>query len=140
MNVKLDENLPRGLVFGLGLLGHDVHTPRDEGLSAARDSEIWEAAQLDHRFLVTQDLDFSDVRRFTPGTHCGILLIRLREPSRTTLTARIESLFRHEDVESGGDALLWPLISKFECGGRRAIRQAVRISNPAARRRPIMRG
>lgn len=54
MNVKLDENLPRGLVFGLRLLGHDVHTPCDEGLSAARDSQIWEAAQLERRFLVSR--------------------------------------------------------------------------------------
>lgn len=26
---------------------------------------------------MTQDLDFSDVRRFAPGTHFGLLLVRL---------------------------------------------------------------
>ncbi|HEV2380770.1 MAG TPA: DUF5615 family PIN-like protein [Terriglobia bacterium] len=100
MKIKLDENLPRRLVLRLGLMGHDVHTPHDEGLSGARDFEILEAAQSERRFLITQDLDFSDARRFGPGTHCGILLVRLREPSRKTLTERIEALFRDEDAES----------------------------------------
>jgi hypothetical protein len=34
-------------------------------------------AQRAGRFLVTQDLDFSDVRRFEPGSHHGLLLVRL---------------------------------------------------------------
>ena len=29
------------------------------------------------RLLVTQDLDFSDIRIFKPGTHHGLLLVRL---------------------------------------------------------------
>jgi hypothetical protein len=33
--------------------------------------------QESQRFLVTQGLDFSDTRRFSPGMHCGILLVRL---------------------------------------------------------------
>jgi predicted nuclease of predicted toxin-antitoxin system len=45
---------------------------------AEADCEVWEAAQRDERFLITQDLDFSDVRRFVPGSHRGILLVRLR--------------------------------------------------------------
>jgi len=100
MNIKLDENLPSRLVSRLAQLGHDIHTARDEGLSGARDPEIWEAAQREGCFLITQDLDFSDARRFSPGTHSGILLVRLREPSRGSLTARVEALFRGEDVES----------------------------------------
>lgn len=85
MKIKLDENLPRGLVARLASLGHDVHTPHEEGLAGASDPVIWEAVQREGGFLITQDLDFSDARRFASGTHRGILLVRLREPSRRAL-------------------------------------------------------
>jgi len=38
---------------------------------------MWSAARRDERFLITQDLDFSDIRQFKPGTHPGLLLVRL---------------------------------------------------------------
>lgn len=79
-------------------LGHDVQTVEDEGIGGNIDAVIWEAAQRERRFLITQDLDFSDARRFKPGTHHGILLIRLRTPSRRNLIARVDKLFREEEV------------------------------------------
>jgi predicted nuclease of predicted toxin-antitoxin system len=72
MRVKLDENLPLLLASALKGLGHDVHTTNEEGLAGCLDGQIWEAAQREGRFLLTQDHDFSDARRFVPGTHCGI--------------------------------------------------------------------
>ena len=106
MKIKLDENLPVRLVAPLTALNHDVHTPREEGLAGARDRGIWDAAQREPRFLITQDLDFSDIRRFVPGTHGGILLVRLRNPSRQALIERIASLYRFEDVESWSGAFV----------------------------------
>jgi predicted nuclease of predicted toxin-antitoxin system len=94
MRIKLDENLPRRLAPRLRDLGHDVHTPDDEGLRGAEDGSIWEATQREQRFLITQDLDFSDMRRFTPGSHKGVLLVRLLEPKRRVLIDRILTLFR----------------------------------------------
>ena len=68
MKVKLDENLPLRLATLLKGLGHDVHTLHDERLVGHADREIWETAQKESRFLITQDLDFSDSRRFVPGS------------------------------------------------------------------------
>lgn len=84
MKIKLDENLPFGLATILKDLGHDVDTVNDERLIGHVDEDIWDAAQKESRFLITQDLDFSDSRRFAPGSHHGILLIRLRSPNRET--------------------------------------------------------
>ncbi len=100
MKIKLDENLPFGLTTRLAALGHEAQTPREEGLAGVRDFEIWEAAQREGRFLVTQDLDFSDARRFLSGTHHGLLLVRLQTPTRTSLIDRIKVLFRTENVEA----------------------------------------
>lgn len=99
MRIKLDENLPISLVETLVQLGHDADSVQEEGLQGASDPDVWAAAQVAERFLVTQDLDFSDLRQFAPGTHHGILLVRLANPSRRALIAYIDSLFRAEDVE-----------------------------------------
>ena len=100
MRIKLDENLPVTLAPLLSVLEHDVDTVPEEQLQGRRDPVIWQAAQTAERFLITQDMDFSDIRQFRPGTHRGILLLRLRTPGRTALTARLVSIFQTEDVES----------------------------------------
>jgi predicted nuclease of predicted toxin-antitoxin system len=69
-------------------------------LAGREDPEIWAAAQAAGSFLITQDLDFSDLRRFTPGTHHGLLLVRLRVPGREALVRRIQALFETEPVET----------------------------------------
>jgi predicted nuclease of predicted toxin-antitoxin system len=98
MNIKLDENLPFRLAILLRDRNHDVQTVHDERLAGHADSEIWEAAQKESRFLITQDLDFSGLRRFAPGSHHGILLVRLHSPNRRNLLERIAELFQKENI------------------------------------------
>jgi predicted nuclease of predicted toxin-antitoxin system len=100
MNLKLDENVPRLLCAALADLGHDVHSVFDEQLTGRPDADIWSAAQREERFLITQDLDFSDTRKFMPGSHHGILLIRLSSPSRSNLVFRLRQIFGSENVEN----------------------------------------
>jgi predicted nuclease of predicted toxin-antitoxin system len=69
-----------------------------EQLIGCADSDVWKSAQNESRFLITQDLDFSDSRKYVPGSHHGILLVRLRFPNRRNLTARIVELFQTEDT------------------------------------------
>jgi predicted nuclease of predicted toxin-antitoxin system len=99
VKIKLDENLPERLVSRLHALGHDVDTVRAEHLAGSDDTEIWQAAQSVDRFLITQDLDFSDLRRYTPGTHAGLLLVRLAQPGGDALVARVAALFATETVD-----------------------------------------
>ena len=100
MKIKLDENMPAALADSLRSLGHDVFTVPDEGLSGFADPDIWAAAQQESRFLVTQDLDFSNIQQFAPGSHSGILLVRLRAPGRLALAQAVARLFATEQVES----------------------------------------
>jgi predicted nuclease of predicted toxin-antitoxin system len=87
MRLKLDENLPATLAEALRARGHDVDTVPDESLQGTSDVTVFSAAQAERRFLITQDLDFSDTRRYAPGTHHGILVVRLANPSRRLLRA-----------------------------------------------------
>lgn len=100
MRIKLDENLPTRLAPLLDALGHNADTVPDEQLQGRNDPAIWKASQDAGRFLITQDMDFSDIRQFRPGTHHGILLLRMRTPGRVALTARLLSIYQTEDVES----------------------------------------
>ena len=106
MRIKLDENLPAGLVPLLVALGHEVDTVPAEGIGGKDDDVVWRAAQADSRFLVTPDLDFSDARKYAPGTHHGLLLVRLPQPGRIALQERIASLFRTEAVETWSRCLV----------------------------------
>ena len=78
--IKLDENLGASHQRLLGAAGYDVDRVIEEGLGGAGDHHVWEIVQTADRFFITMDLDFSDVRRFRPGTHAGILIVRAREP------------------------------------------------------------
>ena len=99
MLIKLDENLPAVLPQVLAEFGHQADTSPREGLVGHDDQEIWSAAVKTGRFLFTQDLDFSDIRQFTPGTHPGLLLIRLDHPSRQALADRVRQVLQTEDIE-----------------------------------------
>jgi hypothetical protein len=93
MKVKLDEHIPVRLAGELTTLGHDVDTVASEGLQGRPDSDVWSAAKRDDRFLITQDLDFSDVRQFKPG-------VRLREPGANALVSRIRAVAQQEGLDS----------------------------------------
>lgn len=92
MKIKLDENLPARLLPILQRYGHDVDTVPKENLTGKPDAEIWQAVCSEGRFLITQDLDFSDARQFVPGSHAGILLVRLREPGAQALLDAINAI------------------------------------------------
>jgi predicted nuclease of predicted toxin-antitoxin system len=99
VKIKLDENLPEALLGELAALGHDVDNVREEGLVGQVDPNIWRAAQAAQRFLITQDLDFSDIRQFAPGAHHGLMLVRLRAPGRLALTRRVQQVFASEAID-----------------------------------------
>lgn len=100
MRLKLDENITPRAAGRLRTLGHDVDTVLDESLGGQTDEAVWRAAQSEGRFLVTQDLDFSDTRRFLPGTHGGILLVRIPDGVQNALADYLESWLSSPDCES----------------------------------------
>ena len=72
-----DENLPVQLRSLFAESGHDAATVVDEGLGGASDVEVAAVCIGEERVLVTQDLDFSDIRTYPPAEHYGIVVFRL---------------------------------------------------------------
>ena len=101
MKVKIDENLSRAHGLVLEQAGHDVADVFQEQLAGAKDEVLWSHVSAEGRFLITLDIDFSDVREFAPGTHAGILLVRTTHPSISTVSA----ILRRVLAETGLDAL-----------------------------------
>lgn len=99
MKIKLDENLPVTLISDLSEQGHDILGVYQQGWKGTADSILWEKVQAERRFFITQDLDFSDINNFRPGTHAGTLLIRLRDPGRMKLRQMIKELFENKSPE-----------------------------------------
>lgn len=100
MRIKLDENVPARAMARLSAVGHDVDTVNSEGLAGRSDLDVWQAAQGAERFLVTQDLDFSDIRRFAPGTLHGILWVRVPDEAQSRLADLLVGWFCGPECES----------------------------------------
>ncbi|MBI2394578.1 MAG: DUF5615 family PIN-like protein [Deltaproteobacteria bacterium] len=100
MKLKLDENIAASAKPRLSALGFDVDTVLDEGLGGRPDPHVWTASQAEERFLVTQDLDFSDARRFAPGTHHGLLLVRLPDSEQWRIADYLVAWFAAPDART----------------------------------------
>lgn len=72
----VDESLSRELARRLRAVGLDAVDCRDVGLRGAPDPEILDWARANDRALVTGDVGSGDVRRYSLGSHPGIVLVR----------------------------------------------------------------
>lgn len=76
MRIKIDEDLPRGVAEAIRGVVPDTLTVIEEGLSGILDPALWETVQREQRFLITGDKAFANIKRYPPGTHPGVLLLR----------------------------------------------------------------
>lgn len=113
MRLKLDENLPVALRAPLEALGFEADTVLDEQLGGHADDAVWMATQAEGRFFVTQDLDFSDVRRFTPGTHAGILLLRVPEHQQFGVADLVIACFSAPEARTWAGCFVVATPSRF---------------------------
>ena len=100
MKIKLDENLGRPHVALLKRDGYETDRVFDEGLSGIEDSGLWRRVRQESLFLITLDLGFSDVRRYPPGTHPGILLLRPRRKGRNAVSHVLRRVLTERRLET----------------------------------------
>ncbi len=112
MLIKLDEDLSPMVGEPLGEAGHEVRTVAGQRWSGLDDDELWSRVSAEAAFFVTADKGFGDIRRFPPGDHAGILLLR---PDRESLVE-----FR---------ALLADVLAR---GGLSGLKGAVTVATPRA--------
>jgi predicted nuclease of predicted toxin-antitoxin system len=57
--------------------GHEVEDVRDVGLRGQSDDDIFVYTQARDAPLIAAKKDFADILRFRPGTHAGIVVVRV---------------------------------------------------------------
>jgi len=82
VRVKVDEDLPRQIADMAVVHGHDATTVLAQGWQGTPDDVLWGRIQSEQRWLVTADKGFGDLRRYAPGSHSGIILLRSPEENR----------------------------------------------------------
>lgn len=98
--IKLDENLGRTHQRFLQALGYDAEMVVDRGLSGTSDDVIWQHICEEDRFFITLDLGFSDIRRYQPGSHRGVLLLRPETRGRQLVMEVLERVCREFSLQS----------------------------------------
>lgn len=100
MRIKLDENVTVTAREHLARLGHDVDAVIDEELGGRPEADVLAAAVASGRALVTFDLGFGDPRQYPPGSHRGIVLLRLRDQQPGNVVSVLQRLAEHHDLDS----------------------------------------
>lgn len=99
ISIKVDEDLPRSIADLLREAGHNACTVVDQGLGGTPDAKLWDIVQNEGRLLMTADLGFSDARRFPPGSHAGVILLRLHEESREAYRQLVHALLAAQALD-----------------------------------------
>ncbi len=99
MRIKVDEDLPRIVASLLAEAGHEAATVLGEGLGGTKDESLWPTLQQEQRLLVTADKGFGDIRRYPPGTHRGVVVLRPREDGIRPLVQLVRSLLETCRIE-----------------------------------------
>ncbi len=60
-------------------------------MAGAQDDEVFTYAQSSSAMLLSPDLEFGDLRRFPPGSHQGILIVRM---PRVAAPAMVQEVMR----------------------------------------------
>ncbi len=78
----------------------------DEHLAGRSDEVVSDIARSEGRMLVTFDLDFVDERAYRPGSHAGIMVLRLRSQHCGAVVRVLEQIVSSQDVEAFAGALV----------------------------------
>ena len=100
MRLKLDENLDERLRARIEEAEHDVSTVRLQGLCGETDDNLFELCRREGRAIVTLDLDFSNVLRFTPEETEGVIVLCGRNNLIKTIGELIDTLIAALDLDS----------------------------------------
>ncbi len=97
MKIFVDENIPLITVKELCEQGFDVIDIRGTDDQGITDEDLWQKVQNEKCLLITTDKGFSSHR---DEIHYGILIIRLRQPTRLKIHQRVmQSIKKYSEKE-----------------------------------------
>jgi predicted nuclease of predicted toxin-antitoxin system len=101
-----DEDMSVTVARVLRDAGHEAIHVREAGMQGASDSEVFLFAQGRNAILVTEDLDFSDIRAYPLGTHAGIVVLRMPDNVAYALRGRRVAEAIQDELDDGLEGCL----------------------------------
>jgi predicted nuclease of predicted toxin-antitoxin system len=99
LRVKIDEDLPKQITELFAQRGYEATTVVEQGWQGLPDEQLWPQVQREGRLLVTADKGFADLRTYPPGSHSGILLLRLDDESRRGYLELVRTVLQQLDMD-----------------------------------------
>ncbi len=100
MFIKLDEPLSNSLCELLRSSGYEAATVTDQGWGGLRDSALWPHLLREQAFLITVDKGFGDIRVYPPGSHAGILILRVERESFVAYRHLLQTVLQQYRLEA----------------------------------------
>jgi hypothetical protein len=102
LKIKIDEDLHKSTAEAVRRLVPDNLTVFEEGLSGTLDPPLWKIVQKEQRFLITGDKAFANIKKYPPGTHAGVLLLRPDEDGIPQMMDLIQEVLKLGILENIG--------------------------------------
>lgn len=117
MDFLADENVFLPIVRELRRLGNDVLDIKEQNLTGIADPDVYQMAVDQKRVLLTMDKDFTNILKYSPGTHPGIIVLKLyRLPVTTTTNIFIHAFNALNETDILGNIVI---IDRFKTRVRR---------------------
>jgi len=84
---KVDENLHEEIAALLRLQGHDAQTLNEQKMQGYPDTDIAHVCRREGRAIITLDMDFANILRYPLQDYPGIIVLRLKDQSRSPVFA-----------------------------------------------------
>jgi predicted nuclease of predicted toxin-antitoxin system len=104
--IKVDEDLPSEVCDLLRDAGYDARTVIEQGMAGVADEALWQTVQQERRCLLTADKGFANAVHFPPGSHEGVVLLRLARESRAGYVRLVQAMLASLNLESVRGAIV----------------------------------
>ena len=85
MKFKIDENLPLEVAEVLNEYGYNAETVFYEKLTGTVDEDLIKICKNENRCLITLDKDFTNLEKYPPTTHAGIIHLKLQTQGKESI-------------------------------------------------------
>ena len=99
MEFKIEENLPIEVAELLRQAGYGAATVLEQNLGGRADSDVASVCQREGFALVTLDMDFADIRAYSPEEYPGIIVLRLKQQDKPHVLEILTRLMQVLPVE-----------------------------------------
>jgi predicted nuclease of predicted toxin-antitoxin system len=101
-----DMGVSRGVVEWLRSAGHDAMHLRDEGLHRLPNGDIFQKGFIEHRVVLTFDLDFGEIVAASESRLVSVVLFRLHNTRTGHVIERLQAVLEQSSTELRSGAII----------------------------------